>query len=98
MESDADSPVNQLIDAVTNQKVETSLLLLEGAGGSCRARDLAESAKRTSAGLWSPFHVEYSVVVDKTSGKETLMLYRQSNNHGWPTYPVAGLTQAECKR
>ena len=78
--------------AVRTDDVETALKILEEAGGSCQARDLALRAVTSAKKDDSTANIYYSVNVH--GDKEGLTMYRS----GPGSLPVAGIEQDRCKR
>ena len=81
---------DKLYTAVMNHDVETSLKLLESAGGACQAIDMAKGAAAKPVS-WGD-NVDFSLTAD--GNKETLMLYF-SRSH--LEIPVAGITLDKCE-
>ena len=82
----------ELAEAIVNGNKETSIRLLESAGGPCAVRDLVESSKMHG------YDVDYTLGVDKISDSETLSLYITSSLYRSPYKPVVSITQPRCKR
>jgi hypothetical protein len=96
MDSKFNSQAQELNKAVLHHDVDTSIRLLQDAGGSCQARELASAASNIldpSEPSTSSFG--YSISVDTASNTETLSLY--CGVLSWGIFPVASLTQPECK-
>ena len=77
----------KLYQAVIAEDVKTAKNLLDAAGGSCEARQLATDAKRASTWqvlLGIEFHVD----------KETIVL---SKNNGHISWPVISVDVPPCK-
>ncbi|MBX9720446.1 MAG: hypothetical protein K2X81_03530 [Candidatus Obscuribacterales bacterium] len=84
---------DRLFKAVVSGDADTSLALLEAAGGACQARDLVKQAASHEDRPWA---MRYSILVE--GDKETIMLSREFLNSYMPQSQVAGLKQDKCKR
>jgi hypothetical protein len=82
----------ELHKAVLYHDTETSLKLLESAGGACQVRDLAKSAQ--SQNLMSDFQ-QFGYKISENANQETLTVFVLTT--GVPV-DLASLTQSRCQR